>query len=748
MTQKIELLAPGGDLDSIKAAIAAGADAIYCGIDRFNARNRAENISLEQLTGILRLAHKHKTQVFLTLNIIIVEHEIPAFVFLLNKLINTSIDGIIIQDLGMLYLVKKYFKELKVHGSTQLTTHNNGQIDFLSDLGVTRVNLSRELNRDEIQELTRAAHKKDIMTEVFVHGSNCLSFSGLCYISSVLEGKSGNRGRCGQPCRSQYITTAAGKNFPLNLKDNCAFDDLADLAESGVDSIKIEGRIKKFHYVYTVVATWRKHLQNLYEGRTQSIDNGALHKVFNRDFSNGFLAGTIHRNMFIDNPRDNSAIHLAKTLDPENGNQLDQAKRQLYDEKTAIIVAVQNTINEFSIDKTPLTITCAGKENTPLKITIETPDDSTTIISETNLRTGPAGENTLNLTTLKRILKSIMDTEYFIDHITLDDIEDGLQLPFKELTALKMKIFTFINNAKQPIPPVTLPRPAKQVKRVLKPSLSLLIDSEEDLSLSQEADEVYFQLPNCLDRDFSYYEDLFKQNQSLIPWFPAVLIGKYYDRAVDLLHKLKPKKIVTNNSGIAYAAYNSGIDWVAGPHLNIVNSYSLLCLKEAFNCSGAFISNELSYFQIRTIKAPEDFRLYYSMYHPIILMTSRQCLFHQVTGCEKSMLDSSCIKNCQKRSSIETLNKSSIIVEKTKANYHTLYNDINFLNTEIASAIPNMFNSFFIDLRDIETHTTVTVEKRELVQHFSNFIKGVELSDMELRQRIDPTTHRQYLKGL
>ena len=183
--KRIELLAPGGDIDSIKAAVFAGADAVYCGLDRFNARNRAANISFDDLQGILRLAHQNGCQVFLTLNIIIVDREIPSIINLLNKLVNTSIDGIIVQDLGLFYLLSNYFKSLKIHASTQLTTHNEGQIQFLNKLKATRVNLSRELNIHEIRALTSVAHQNNILTEVFVHGSYCISFSGICYMSSV-----------------------------------------------------------------------------------------------------------------------------------------------------------------------------------------------------------------------------------------------------------------------------------------------------------------------------------------------------------------------------------------------------------------------------------------------------------------------------------------------------------------------------------------------------------------------------------
>ncbi|HIQ38280.1 MAG TPA: U32 family peptidase, partial [Desulfocapsa sulfexigens] len=248
--RKMELLAPGGDIDSIKAAILAGADAVYCGLDRFNARNRAENLTIDDLNGVLRLAHSNDCEVFLTLNIIIVESEIQALMTLLNKLVNTSIDGIIVQDLGLFYLLSKYFKDLPIHASTQLTTHNEGQIHFLRKLNAARVNLSRELRLTEIKDLTVIAHKNDLLTEVFVHGSNCLSFSGICYMSSVHGGNSGNRGRCSQQCRNQYVRTVAGSDYPLNLKDNSAYSDLRELSVAGIVSIKIEGRIKKFHYVY------------------------------------------------------------------------------------------------------------------------------------------------------------------------------------------------------------------------------------------------------------------------------------------------------------------------------------------------------------------------------------------------------------------------------------------------------------------------------------------------------------------
>ncbi|MEZ9823316.1 peptidase U32 family protein, partial [Shewanella sp. 10N.286.45.A1] len=270
--RNVELLAPGGDIDSIKAAIVAGADAVYCGLDNFNARKRAENLNFEQLCGLLRVAHQHHCQLFLTLNIIVLEQELPALFKLLNQLVNTDIDGVIVQDLGVFEILKRYFPTLEVHASTQLTTHNSGQLSFLQQMGANRANLSRELNLDEIKVLSEKAHQLDMLTEVFVHGSNCIGFSGLCYFSSAHGGNSGNRGRCSQPCRDQYQTTEVGAEYPLNMKDNSAFDDLEALVNAGVDSLKVEGRIKKYHYVHSVISTWRKQISQLQQKQTLSND--------------------------------------------------------------------------------------------------------------------------------------------------------------------------------------------------------------------------------------------------------------------------------------------------------------------------------------------------------------------------------------------------------------------------------------------------------------------------------------------
>ncbi|EGR2720609.1 U32 family peptidase [Vibrio parahaemolyticus] len=349
---QFELLAPGGDLDSIKAAIAAGADAIYCGLDRFNARNRATNLTLDNLNGVLTLAHQHSCKIFLTLNVLILESEIPAIVRLLSQLNTTKIDGVIVQDLGLAYILKHHFPDLDVHASTQLNTHNEGQILFLNQLTASRVNLSRELNIDEIKHLAQFGREHNVMMEVFVHGSYCIGFSGICYISSARNGASGNRGRCSQPCREQYETTKTGNNYPLNMKDNSAFGDLKALADAGVYSLKVEGRIKKSHYVYTVVDNWRQQIDRLCEGLELSEDTTELYTVFNRDFSNAFLQGDFGKTMYIDNPRDHAVKHFSKVYQCQSADDVQAVKKKLYDDKTAIIEKVAEQTKSFDVTST------------------------------------------------------------------------------------------------------------------------------------------------------------------------------------------------------------------------------------------------------------------------------------------------------------------------------------------------------------------------------------------------------------
>ncbi len=745
--KEMELLAPGGDVDAAKAAILAGADAIYCGLDKYNARNRAENIQFDDLLGLIHLAHEHECQVFLTLNILILDAEIPEFVGLLNKLVNTKIDAVIVQDLGMMYLLKKHFPSLEVHASTQLTTHNQGQIEFLHHLGVSRGNLSRELNLSEITDLSRFGLKRNVLTEVFVHGSYCISFSGLCYMSSVQNGKSGNRGRCSQPCREKYETTSMQKEFPLNLKDNSAYFDVKDLYEAGVSTLKLEGRIKEFYYVSTVVNAWRKQLSRFYRKEALIDDKRELYKVFNRDFSNGYLKDNLTKDMFIDSPMTYSSIHHSSINNHVSFDEKAQGHKDLYAEKDLEREVIKKNIDGYSTKKSALKLFVSGEQGSRLQISMEYGNDRYSVSSNVSL--AGKGQEALSREMLMKRLKSIDDTEYQLTELNLDALKGDVYISYKELTALKLEILRKINDGKELVPEITLPKISQQKEEVLSPSLCVLIDSEDDLALCENTlGKIYYQLPGDLTNSLEKFVELFKNNSELSPWFPAILIGDDFKAAVALLDRVKPKHIVSNNTGLGFAASERGIDWVAGPQLNIVNSYSLLCLKEHFNCKGAFISNELKKKQIQYIKKPKGFDLYFSIYHPIALMTTRQCLFYPVSGCEKHKMDKTCIKDCSKEGSITNLKGERSLIKKGKGDYHHVYNDHNYLNTAVSNDFPGFFSSYLIDLRNITTGSKVSANKAQLITEFSEHILATGGAGEKLHASISPTTFRQYKKGI
>lgn len=786
MRSEIELLAPGGDVDAIKAAIIAGADAVYCGLDTFNARNRASNIYFDELVGIIRLAHQYQCKIFLTLNIVILEREFKSLAKLLSKLVNTTLDGVIVQDIGMFNLITKHFPTLDIHASTQLTTHNIGQIPFLKKFGASRVNLSRELNLREITEITKVAEEHETLVEVFVHGSLCVAFSGLCYSTSASVGNSGNRGRCSQACREEYETTPSGNNFPLNIKDNSAFFDLPALIEAGVHSFKIEGRIKGANYVHTVVDSFRKQIDGFINTGELTQDGERLYQVFNRDFSNAFLRGDLNQSMFIDNPRDNSTKHAVDKSKAISVVQIHEVEQELNQQNKEIKATVFDKIKYLSIDKLPLTLNFSGALNEPLKIiaTVSHKNSNANIsenCTENNAKSSAesinenenkeftlkstsllvkSDQSSIDASVIEKRFKSFNNSSYDLTNMNTNRLAQGLTIPFKELTVLKKQLALLLNDNKAVLPEVILPplehHPKQQSDSDNRAKLSLLICDDTDINLSQFTNaDIYFKLPDAYKRGCTKYVSFFKENPNLIPWFPSVLIGKDYDVALNILQQVKPKLIITNNTGIAYEAYQLGIKWIAGPFLNTTNSYALLAMKETFDCSGAFISNEINHQQMKTIARPDNFELFYSIYHPILLMTSRQCFFQQSVGCEKPRIDNGCMLSCDKSTSITNLKGDNFAIDKQKAGYPSIYNQDQFLNMEIINDLADLYDGFMIDLTNIGAGDKKSPDKIALIKLFEQLLKK-ENSALEtqsnaqntLNTMVPESTNIQYHNGL
>ncbi|WP_294731602.1 U32 family peptidase [uncultured Faecalibaculum sp.] len=281
-----EILAPAGSRDSFEAALAAGADAVYLAMPRFGARAYAANFDLNEMREVIARAHLHGMKVYVTMNTILFEDETEEAFAQAKDLYEAGADALIVQDLGLMHMLKHRLPEMEVHASTQLSVNRPGQMEQLKKLGVTRVVLARECSLKEIES---CAAVQDMETEVFVHGALCISYSGQCQFSAVRHGRSGNRGQCAQACRMRYTLEKDGKaldapgEYLLSPRDLSVLDDLDKLTDAGVDSFKIEGRMKSPLYVYEAVENAR-----LGRHRTRK-DRLALAAAFSRGFTRGCM---------------------------------------------------------------------------------------------------------------------------------------------------------------------------------------------------------------------------------------------------------------------------------------------------------------------------------------------------------------------------------------------------------------------------------------------------------------------------
>ncbi|MGL5613215.1 MAG: peptidase U32 family protein, partial [Cetobacterium sp.] len=309
----MKIVAPAGSIERFHAAIKAGADEIYMGLKGFGARRNAVNLTLEEYKEALDYAHARGVKVFLTLNTIMMDVEIEAIAINLRELYKHGLDAVIVQDFGLAEFIKVNFPDLELHGSTQMTVANHIEANYLKSIGFERVVLPRELTFEEIKEIRE---KSNIELEIFVSGALCISYSGNCYMSSFIGGRSGNRGMCAQPCRKKYTCDGNDEGYTLSPKDQLyGYDEIQKLKEIGIDSIKLEGRMKEPNYVFQTVNYYKELINgnNIEEKSSQ---------IFNRGYSTGY---------FYKDRKDimnkSFASHLGKNLGELNGKELKLKER-------------------------------------------------------------------------------------------------------------------------------------------------------------------------------------------------------------------------------------------------------------------------------------------------------------------------------------------------------------------------------------------------------------------------------------
>lgn len=402
----MELLAPAGSFQTLKAAVQSGADAVYIGGSQFSARKSAVNFSIEEIEDAVKYCHLRDVKLHVAANILIKEKEVDSFLEYIGKLNDIGVDAVIIQDVGMAKVAHEMYPDLNLHASTQMTVTSLECAKKLKKAGFTRVVLARELSKEAIELITKEC---GIETEIFVHGALCMSYSGQCLMSSIIGGRSGNRGMCAQPCRLPY-TIDEIKGHLLSPKDLCMIDHLKELKEIGVSSLKIEGRLKRSEYTAAVCGIYRKYLDS--DEKISKIDMKELYDAFSRSgFTDKYYNNDFGKDMMCyENPA-NAADNVFSE---------DVKKRCL---------------DNANYKKTEVFISADLKKDSPLVVSIW--DNNGNFVTKTGeLLSEVAIKTELTTDRLKNQLLKLGDTPFFSEdpEIVLDK---GITLPVSEINKVR-----------------------------------------------------------------------------------------------------------------------------------------------------------------------------------------------------------------------------------------------------------------------------------------------------------------------
>ena len=340
----LELLAPAGSMEAVAAAVQNGTDAVYLGYGDFNARRNAKNFSEEEFAAAVSYCHLRGAKVYLTLNTLLTDRELPKAAEVAAQASAIGADAVLIQDLGVLRMLRQVAPDLPVHASTQMTLHNLDGVKMAADLGLTRAVLSRELSRDQIEYICQRA---PIEIEVFAHGALCMCYSGQCFLSSVIGGRSGNRGLCAQPCRLKYGWMDKADAYPLSLKDLSLAGHLRELRRMGVACVKLEGRMKRPEYVAVVTGIYAAALR---QGREPTqAELAQLEAAFSRQ---GFTQG-----YYLDQQGPDMFGVREETREPKE-----------------LFAAARNTYQSGEAQRVPVTFYAMLRPGEPARVGVEDPD--------------------------------------------------------------------------------------------------------------------------------------------------------------------------------------------------------------------------------------------------------------------------------------------------------------------------------------------------------------------------------------
>ncbi len=596
----LELLAPAGSMEALRAAVQSGANAVYLGCGQFNARQSAKNFTPQALTEAVKYCHIRGVAVHLTLNTLVSDRETEEAAALIRHAAMAGVDAFIVQDLGIVQLCRQIAPHIPLHGSTQMTVHSLPGVQFCAGLGMSRVVLSRELSREEIRYICA---NSPIEIEVFGHGALCMSYSGQCYLSAAIGGRSGNRGRCAQPCRQSYGYDRWENKYPLSMKDNCTVQYVKELEAMGVTSLKLEGRMKRPEYVAAVTQVYRSAIDT---GNVTRQMLQQLTAAFNRQGFTDYYSGKTGPQMFGIREDAASNEHWCKQM------------RQTYETAENPLVPVEFAMSVHT-GQTTLTVTDSSGRTCSLP--------------------GPAPERarTMELThdDLTARLSKTGGTPYLCTRVR-SDIAPGLALSAAAINAMRRDVLNLLTaqRARHDIPSLGRAAKVPHYKGLsTPPAFTVQVTSREQITpklIAMQPAVLYVPLHIlCADPDFT-------QTLTSKVTVCAVLPRVVHDHALAKLQQdmlsvkaLGVREALIGNVGLLLPVRECGLRARGDFGLNLYSSAAVNFARD-LQLRSACLSFEMTLPQIRDVSKAVPCEIL--VYGRLPLMLTENCLIRGRTG--------------------------------------------------------------------------------------------------------------------
>lgn len=597
MEKHAEILAPAGGEAQLRAAVLCGADAVYLGLRGFNARAGAENFDENTLPQTVGWCHARGVRVYVTLNTLVTDRELPQWLHSLDAVAAAGVDGVLVQDLGLARIIRQRYPTLPLHASTQMTIHNLAGARLLEEMGFAQVVLARELSKEEIAAICAGTSMR---CEVFVHGALCMSVSGQCYLSSVLGERSGNRGRCAQPCRLDF--KSHGRGYALSLKDLTLTDRLRELEALGVASFKIEGRLKRPEYVAAAVTACRQSLA----GEVPDLET--LQSVFSRSgFTDGYYTARRDLTMFGTRTREDAA-----------------ASAEVLGKLSAL---TRNEVGRLPVD---MVLTMAPGEPATLAVTDGTHRVEVAGEVPQTALTRPTDEELA-----RRALEKCGGTPFYLQNLTCH-IGEGLMLPLSALNRLRAAALTALAEARSvvvpyPQAPAAAGELAGRARPAGAPRLGCRLAAAAQMTPAIRRGSGRLSLPL---HELAERPELLETGaERWVAELPAFCAPQQEEAVMRALRKLKEQGLTAalcGNMGSLLMAREAGLRIIGDYGLNIINSPAAQ-QAAALGCDEITLSFECERNAARNIHSPVPIGVI--AYGRLPLMLLRNCPGKTAAGC-------------------------------------------------------------------------------------------------------------------